>query len=307
MKDVVEEMYELNKKFGKTYFIFNDSMFYKGVKDDERVIEFCNLIKEKKMKVYFYIYLAIQPQIPEHLLDMLVEAGLVRVFVGVESITGELQINNKKNVSEESADKFLKLLSSKGVSYHIGFMLFYPEIALKSVKVNVDYLHKIKKLFRIGILIEKMRILRFSPNSNILYEDDIRVDQVYNYHFYDKETEKVFNVVKEYFSHINERHFEQYLTGYNIAVTVIKREGKEKQYKKYIENYNKMVDESNDFVYEKLLEIIKTKTYTREMVIALKNLQYRLEAYYSSFMNELKKNDEDIFKIVPLGKEDLNL
>jgi hypothetical protein len=24
-------------------------------------------------------------------------------------------------------------------------------------------------------------------------------------------------------------------------------------------------------------------------------------------MNELKKNDEDIFKIVPLGKEDLNL
>lgn len=307
MKDVVEEMYQLNKKFGKTYFIFNDSMFYKGVKDDERVIEFCNLIKEKKMKVYFYIYLAIQPQIPEHLLDMLVEAGLVRVFVGVESITGELQINNKKNVSEESADKFLKLLSSKGVSYHIGFMLFYPEIALKSVKVNVDYLHKIKKLFRIGILIEKMRILRFSPNSNILYEDDIRVDQVYNYHFYDKETEKVFNVVKEYFSHINERHFEQYLTGYNIAVTVIKREGKEKQYKKYIENYNKMVDESNDFVYEKLLEIIKTKTYTREMVIALKNLQYRLEAYYSSFMNELKKNDEDIFKIVPLGKEDLNL
>jgi len=193
------------------------------------------------------------------------------------------------------------------VSYHIGFMLFYPEIALKSVKVNVDYLHKIKKLFRIGILIEKMRILRFSPNSNILYEDDIRVDQVYNYHFYDKETEKVFNVVKEYFSHINERHFEQYLTGYNIAVTVIKREGKEKQYKKYIKNYNKMVDESNDFVYEKLLEIIKTKTYTREMVIALKNLQYRLEAYYSSFMNELKKNDEDIFKIVPLGKEDLNL
>jgi hypothetical protein len=24
-------------------------------------------------------------------------------------------------------------------------------------------------------------------------------------------------------------------------------------------------------------------------------------------MNELKNNDEDIFKIVPLGKEDLNL
>jgi hypothetical protein len=43
------------------------------------------------------------------------------------------------------------------------------------------------------------------------------------------------------------------------------------------------------------------------MVIALKNLQYRLEAYYSTFMNELKNNDEDIFKIVPLGKEDLNL
>jgi hypothetical protein len=68
-----------------------------------------------------------------------------------------------------------------------------------------------------------------------------------------------------------------------------------------------MVDESNDFVHKVLLEIIKTKSYTREMVIALKNLQYRLEAYYSTFMNELKNNDEDIFKIVPLGKEDLNL
>ena len=78
-------------------------------------------------------------------------------------------------------------------------------------------------------------------------------------------------------------------------------------YEQFIKNYNNMIDESNDFVHKVLLEIIKTKTYTREMVIELKNLQYRLEAYYSSFMNFLKKNDEPIFKIVPLGKEDLNL
>jgi radical SAM superfamily enzyme YgiQ (UPF0313 family) len=270
-------------------------------------LTFCDLIKQKNLKIYFYVYLALFPQIPEYLLDKLKEVGLIRVFFGIESITPELQINNKKNVSEETANKFLDLLNSKDISYHIGFMLFYPEITIPSLKINLKYLFDIKKLFRIGIIIEKMRIIPNSPNQNILFYNDLYIDQAYNYKFNNPNVEIVFNDFLEFFSAVDYRLFEQYLTGYNLALTILKREEKQDLYKEYFKNYNNMILKVNDFVYKNLMEIIEKGMVNNKQKKELRDLQTELEFNYHLFMNDLKQQELRIFKMIPIGKEDLNL
>ncbi len=307
MDVVVDEIEELHNKLGKNYFIFNDSIFYKGTVDAERILTFCDLIKKKNLKIYFYVYLALSPQIPEHLLDKLKEVGLVRVFFGIESITPELQISNKKNVSEDTANKFLAMLNSKGISYHIGFMLFYPEITLDSLKVNIRYLYDIKKLFRVGIIIEKMRIIPNSPNVDQLTFDDLYVDQAYNYHFQNADVEEAYNNVLDFFSAVDYRMFEQYLTGYNLAITILRHEGKEEKYKEYFDNYYSAVEKVNNFVYKNLIEVIENKKVTCEQKKSLRDLQTSLEYNYHYFMNRLKVDDLRVFKMLPIGKEDINL
>ena len=253
------------------------------------------------------MYLALFPQIPEHLLDKLKEVGLVRVFFGIESITPELQISNKKNVSEDTANKFLNMLTSKGISYHIGFMLFYPEITLDSLKVNIKYLYDIKKLFRVGIIIEKMRIIPNSPNVDQLTFNDLYIDQAYNYHFKNADVEEAYNNVLDFFSAVDYRMFEQYLTGYNLAITILRHEGKEDKYKEYFDNYYKAVDKVNNFVYNNLLEVINSKVATAKQKKELRALQTELEFNYHYFMNTLKVEDLRVFKMIPIGKEDINL
>lgn len=307
MDVVVSEIEELHNKLGKNYFIFNDSIFYKGTVDEERILTFCDLIKKKNLKIYFYVYLALSPQIPEHLLDKLKEVGLVRVFFGIESITPELQISNKKNVSEDTANKFLEMLNSKGISYHIGFMLFYLEITLDSLKVNIRYLYDIKKLFRVGIIIEKMRIIPNSPNVDQLTFDELYVDQAYNYHFKYADVEEAYNNVLDFFDAVDYRMFEQYLTGYNLAITILRHEGKESAYKQYFDNYYSAVKKVNDFVYKNLIEVIDNKCVTAGQKKLLRDLQTELEYNYHFFMNALKKEDERVFKMIPIGKEDINL
>lgn len=307
MDVVVDEIEELHNKLGKNYFIFNDSIFYKGTVDEERILTFCDLIKKKGLKIYFYVYLALFPQIPEHLLDKLKEVGLVRVFFGIESITPELQISNKKNVSEDTANKFLNMLTSKGISYHIGFMLFYPEITLDSLKVNIKYLYDIKKLFRVGIIIEKMRIIPNSPNVDQLTFNDLYIDQAYNYHFKNADVEEAYNNVLDFFSAVDYRMFEQYLTGYNLAITVLRHEGKEDKYKEYFDNYYKAVGKVNNFVYSNLLQVINSKVATAKQKKELRALQTELEFNYHYFMNTLKVEDLRVFKMIPIGKEDINL
>ncbi len=307
IKDVVDEMKELYDKFNKRYFIFNDSMFYKGTNDIERIKEFCRLIKEYEMNIFMYIYLAITPRIPEDVLVELKEVGLVRVFFGIESVSEEFQLHNKKNVSVKLANDFIEFLNRYEISYHIGFMLFYPDLTFKGLLCNINYLFDIKKLFRIGVIVEKMRILPNSDSKNILYLNTEIIDQAYNYHFKDIKVETSFNIICSFFTNIDIRIFEQYLTGYNIALSMLKHRKLMQDFKHEEYIFNNNIQEANALIHKILLDIINNGKYESSQVFELKKLQAKLEIDYELFMNKLRNQYFEIFNSIPLGKEDLNI
>lgn len=307
IKLVVDEMEELYKKLGKKYFIFNDSVFWKNSKDNARIEEFIKLLKEKNMNIYFMIYLSLTIKIDKELLKKLSDVGLIRVFFGVENISSSFSTQNNKYTSENDTKEFIELLEELNISYHIGFMLISKETKYDEIQENLDFLYSIKKLFRPGMLVEKMRILPESKNSNCLYEDNSKIDQAYNYVIDDSKVEKYYHLINDLFSNVNIRNFEQFFSGIRIALTIIKRENKISKYKKFEKKYIDTLTIINDTIYKILTSELKKLNIDDYEVEEVRNIYSMAEINYVKFMSFLKQNDLDIYESIPHGTEDLNV
>lgn len=302
---VVNEIENLNKKLGKRYFIFNDSVFWKNSSDNERIEKFVELLNKKKLNIYFMIYLSITIRISDELLEKLKSVGLIRVFFGVENISSNFSIQNHKYTSSDTTLDFISKLKKLNISYHIGFILLSKETKYDEIKENIDFLHQIKKLFRPGILVEKMRVLPNSDNSKYLYFDDSKIDQAYNYKMDDEKTDCYYNILNSLFNNINIRNFEQFFSGINIALTILKDENK--KCKDIESDYNKTLDIINDGIYKILINELNTLEVSNDDIKLLKDLYGIAEANYIKSMSYLKSNYKEIYETIPHGKEDLNI
>lgn len=156
---VVDEIEWLNRELGKTLFIFNDSCFWSTKKDDARILLFCKEIERRKLDVHFYVYLKGKPFIGDEVLHALVKAGLVRVFLGVEnSVKSSLALYRKK-IRPDLYEAVRAKLDPLGVNVHIGYITIEPYSSLDDVLSNVEYLFRIGKLFRLGVILEPVRIV----------------------------------------------------------------------------------------------------------------------------------------------------
>lgn len=156
---VVDEIEWLNKELGKTLFIFNDSCFWSTKKDDLRILRFCDEITKRKLDVRLYVYLKGEPFVGDDVLHALVKAGLVRVFLGVEnSVKSSLAIYRKKirpDLYSTLRDKLARL----GVNIHVGYITLEPYSSLDDVLSNIEYLFYVGKLFRLGVILEPVRVI----------------------------------------------------------------------------------------------------------------------------------------------------
>ncbi|MBE6153641.1 MAG: radical SAM protein [Firmicutes bacterium] len=307
VEKLVDEIDFLVNKMNKKYLIFNDSVFWKGTIDNDRIYKIIKLIKRKQIKFYFMIYLSLSVKIPNELLDELISIGLVRVFFGVENISEDFQKNNNKYISSEKSLKFMELLKNKNVTYHIGFILFSPETIYNDLLLNIKFIYNIKKLIRPGMLVEKMRILPNSKKANMLKYSKLKIDQAYNYSFMDNKVEKCYNLLFEFYNKINIRYFEHFFTSIDLAIGILKREKKDKYYENEIKNYYKVLNNVNEVLYKIIDKMFKTFKYNEEDVVSLFDLYSLAEVNYINFVNKLKENDNYIYLMLPHGKEDLNV
>lgn len=116
IEQLINEIKYLITNLGKKYFVFNDSIFWRGNIDNQRILDFCEAVKKNNLRFYFMIYLTIEPKIPENILNSLREIGLIRIFFGIESISADFIRNHPKKIGEEKAIDFIKLVSRKKIS-----------------------------------------------------------------------------------------------------------------------------------------------------------------------------------------------
>lgn len=306
VNELVDEIEQLINR-NKTFFIFNDCIFWAGNQDNEKIISFCKEVKKRNLIFSFYIYLSLTPMIPNDILKELKEIGLVRVFFGVENISSEFSNHYSKFISTKNTTTMIQKLNTYKISYHIGYILFYKQVSFQSLLESLNYLKSLGKLFRLGIIIEKLRILPNTSDTKYLIENQLKIDMAYNYKFDDKNVEKIFNHLTQLFNNINIRNFEQFFNGISLAESLLIRFNKDERYKAELHDYYDLKEDVNNKIYHIIMNIINTRNLNDNHINELKELYLKCETNYIFFFKKLMLKDFDIFSMIPHGQEALNL
>lgn len=321
---VVDEMEKLHKNLGKTLFIFNDDCFWRGPIDNKRILKFCSEIKKRKLKIRFYIYLRCKPFVDNKILKELVGAGLVRVFLGVESASEKSQSVFNKPIEQDLYFTIKNELDKYNINIHIGYIVFEPYSTLKDIFLNINYLFKIGKLFRLGTILEPVRIVPSSELHIRLLKDGLmsgklKYNQVtYGYKFLYPETRKLLNHLRKIFNNdLNgiAQEYEYYCTTANLMEVLIMKEGE--KLRSITENdfteFNKTRDESTALLKKYLDEVIrnvgsnnKDKQLDNNFVKDFKLLSINIKIKYANIVTKtIECGGRNIIKEIYTGLDRL--
>jgi len=320
---VVDEMEFLNKNLGKKLFIFNDSVFWASERDNERILKFCAEIKKRDLDIRMYIYLRCNPFIHDEVLNALADAGLVRVFLGVENASEKSQIIFRKPIRKDSFIEIREKLNRLNVNIHIGYITFEPFSTIDDIQMNIEYLYKMGKLFRLGVILEPVRVIPGSfmhkkiLESGLMGADVHYQDITYGYKFLNGDVERLFKKIKSVFSGNFGRiayEFEYYCTTMSIFRVLIQKEDINLsktvtlEYEKFCGTQKELVDS----IYALLSSLIvgvkqgnlvdndTEKNFTEEFIE--KFLKLKIE--YFNFMNRISRlGRNDILSQIYSGLE----
>lgn len=320
---VVDEIEFLYRNLGKRLFIFNDSCFWRNRKDDDRILKICSEIKRRKLLIKFYVYLKCSPFPPDNILKKMIESGLVRVFLGLENHSKMSKILFNKEIEDSSYEFIKKRLMKHNVNIHIGYIIFEPYSSINSVEENIKYLKKIGKLFRIGVFLEKVRIISGSILHKKLIQDDLinkslsYSEITYGYKFKDAKTEKFYQLIKEIFSvelKNQAYEFEYYCTTIGLIKNILCRfdnRNFKKLNKDFLE-FELYRDEAENLIYTFLIKIIKDVINDevengKKISIFVKKfnmMHCKIKIKYASIFSKIKKiNNGEYTELIYSGHE----
>lgn len=141
-KNVVDELECLNNKYKPKRFMFVDDNFIGiGKRGKLRTIEIAQELIKRNLKISFMISCRVDDVEPV-LFKLLIKAGLVEVFLGIESFSiEELKFFNKQ-INYEENFKTIEYLQRMRIGISAGFIMFTPYTQLGDIKRNIKYLEK---------------------------------------------------------------------------------------------------------------------------------------------------------------------
>ncbi len=141
-KRVLQEMELLIETYGVDRIGFRDDNFMgPGANGRERAQEIARVIIDKGWNVDFYISCR-SNDVDRETFNLLKQAGLKRVFLGIESGQQDVLDYFNKLTTVEQNQAALELLQELDVPVTIGFIMFTPHTSWREFTANVDYLMK---------------------------------------------------------------------------------------------------------------------------------------------------------------------
>jgi len=134
-ENIVEEMEFLYAKYGINGFFFNDDTF---VLDRNRVFEFCNLLKERKLNVVWFCNGRVNLMTKE-LLEAMYEAGCKEIAYGIESGSQKMLNSLKKSITLEQVRNTVKWTKQAGISANGYFMIGLPGETKEDIRQTIGF------------------------------------------------------------------------------------------------------------------------------------------------------------------------
>lgn len=303
-------------KIGKRYLIFNDSVFWNGEEDTDHIEELCDRIIESEMDIYFMVYLSLYHFPDFSLIEKMSRAGLIRIFIGVENMSGSVLARIKEDTYPCDQYEIIKhRLDGLHISCHIGYIVFYPFSTLQQVRDSIEYLHAIGKTFRVGIVLEKMRLIPGTPMEKYIDRGigQKNFDLSYSYCFKDSRVGKLHDKLDSLFEvSLSGKyiHMELLCCGVELAGAVfMKRYGSiPAEIKEQTEEYMQVRKKYSDWVYQMYMNLIKSLEDERDFEIDETFMEQffwfeeKLLVKWNRLMKSIQfyMNDFDLKELIPL-------
>ncbi|KHE92545.1 MAG: B12-binding domain-containing radical SAM protein [Candidatus Scalindua rubra] len=145
-ENIFNEISNIYETHGERYFYFADANFFgPGRKGKERASEFACLLVDNGINIKFGIECRVN-DVEGATIEALVKAGLVDVFLGVESGSQRSLTKFRKYTTVEDNKSAIITLRKYGIEPNYGFIMFDPDSTLADVRENFEFLKEMKML-----------------------------------------------------------------------------------------------------------------------------------------------------------------
>lgn len=143
-QNVVEELMTIEKMGIKEVFIYDDTFTV----DRQRVVDICNLILEKNIKLNWDVRARVNT-VDEELLKLMKQAGCERIHYGVEAGTAKILQVLRKGITLEQVENVFAVTKRVGIETAGYFMIGSPTETLADIQATIrlakklfpDYVH----------------------------------------------------------------------------------------------------------------------------------------------------------------------
>lgn len=177
---VIDEMAWLQHDFGANYVYIIDDTFIGGSKRDrERIEDFARQLIARKLNIQFSFECRANEVEPE-LLQLLKEAGLLSVFLGIESGYQPTLDLFQKGLSVLDNERAIKTLQKLGIRHTIGYIMFHPYTTLEEIAADLKFLLKTDQRTLLSSLKNRLLIFHNTDISRRLAQDGFTCNPWYN-------------------------------------------------------------------------------------------------------------------------------
>ncbi len=139
---IINEIKSIHDRYGITRFTFFHDMF---TLNRRQVLEICGMLKELDFPVSWSCSARIDC-LDEGLIDAMADAGLTKIFIGIETGSPRMQKLINKNLKLGTALDLLTYIHDKGISLTTSFIYGFPEETEEDISQTMQMLRRIAKL-----------------------------------------------------------------------------------------------------------------------------------------------------------------
>jgi len=135
---IVEEIKELNKRYGINYIEFADECF---ILNKKRLESFYCELQDNNLDIKYLS--AVRAEFAdEDTLDLLKKSGCKFINYGFESMNSVVLKEMKKNTTPEQNETAAKLTKSKGIPFGLNFIWGYPSDTIETLNESKEFIKK---------------------------------------------------------------------------------------------------------------------------------------------------------------------
>lgn len=174
-KRIVQEIELLHKQYGKTRFSFSHDMFTFNRK---KVKEVCALLKELDFPVEWGCSARLDC-IDRELIDVMVDAGMQGLFLGIETGSPRMQKLINKNLKLDRALDIIGYMVEKGLSVAASFIYGFPEETEEDLSQTIALIGQITQWRSVKVQVHLCTFLMGTELSE-RYRDEMTPVQTYS-------------------------------------------------------------------------------------------------------------------------------